>query len=167
MTKSAKKEPGTQLTAPEADAAVMTGLTQEEAEFVHNVEVLGMPVVRAASLAGMPLNRQSSAHIAEARAIMRKQVRGDTRITKDDIIYGMMDAVGRAKLFAEPATEIIGLKEVARLMGFDQPQKIDVNIRTTIEVMRQQARGLSLEELLASVPGSGEVIDVEFYESKE
>lgn len=165
MTKAAKKEPGTQLAAPEA--SVPAGLTQEEADFVYNVEVLGLPHRKAAQMANMPLNRGSSAHIVQARAAMKKQVRGDLNITKEDIVFGMMDAVGRAKLFGEPMTELVGLEKVAKLLGHDAPQKIDVNIKTTIEVMQQQARGMSLEELLSAVPGAGGVVDVEFYEVKK
>lgn len=145
----------------------IVGLTNEEASYVYNVEMLGLPSKKAAMLSGMPINSVSKPIIAQARAMLRKQIRGDMAITKDDIIHGMMEAVGRAKLFGEPSTEIIGLKEVARLMGFDQPQKIDINVKTTIEVMMQQARGMPLEELMAGIPGAGEVIDAEFYETKK
>lgn len=154
------------LSEPEAPGGVV-GLTNEEASYVYNVEVLGLPVKKAALMAGMPINLVSKPIIQQARTQLRKQVRGDLLLTREDIVHGMMDAVGRAKLFGEPATEIIGLKEVARLMGFDQPQKIDVNVKATIEVMMQQARGMSLEELMVGVPGAGEVLDVEFYETKK
>jgi hypothetical protein len=97
---------------------------------------------------------------------LKKQVRGDTLITKEDIVYNMTEAIHRAKLFGEPMTEIVGWEKVAKLLGHDQPQKVDINIKTTIEILQKQARGMSLEELMQHVPGSGEVIDAEFYEAK-
>jgi len=150
--------------APATEAPA--GLTSEEANYVYNIEVLGLPARKAAALAGMALTKQCMPHIQQARTQLRKQVRGDMAITKEDIVYGMMDAVGRAKLLGEPMTEIVGLEKVSRLLGFDQPQKIDINIRTTIEVLRQQARSMSLEELMSAVPGAGEVLDAQFYEIK-
>ena len=53
-----------------------TGLTSEEVNFVYNVEVLGLPARKAATMAGMPISRQVelllSGLLGHARRIPRR-----------------------------------------------------------------------------------------------
>lgn len=140
-----------------------SGLTAEEVNFVFNAEVLGLPSKKAAELAGMPYSRMSAQHIVQARELAKRELRGATQITKEDVVYGMHDAIGRAKILAEPMTEIIGWEKIAKLLGYDQPQKIDINIRASVEAAQQHVRALSDPELIALL-GANDVIDADFYE---
>lgn len=62
----------------------------------------------------------------EARAALARA----TNIRKKDVIMGVLDAIDRARLAGEPATEINGWKEVAKLLGYYAPEvkKIDLTI---------------------------------------
>lgn len=139
------------------------GMTEDEANFLYNVEVLGLPARKAASMAGMPVTKISAPHIIQSRELVKKSMRGAMQITKEDVVYGMSDAIYRAKLLCEPMTEIIGWEKIAKLLGYDQPQKIDINIHASIEVQQQQVRGMSDAELIKHL-GAGAIIDAEFYE---
>jgi len=136
-------------------------LTQAEAQFVYNVEVLGMPLVAAANAAGMAVYMMSKPHIMQARAAAKRELRGATQITKEDCVFGIHEAIGRAKILAEPATEIKGWEAIAKLQGFDAPQQVNINVRETVTIIQQRVRALPDEELIKLV-GAENVIDGEF-----
>lgn len=141
-----------------------TGLTNEEAEFVYSVEVLGLPVRKAAQLANMSLGSIGKPHIAQAREVTKRQIRGSMQITREDITFRMLEAIDRARILGEPMTEIVGLDKVAKLNGLDAPQRVDINLRASIEVVQANVRSLSDTELVELL-GAGDVIDAEFYET--
>jgi hypothetical protein len=141
----------------------ISGLASEEANFVYNVEVLGLPVKKAASMAGMPLGRLNAPHIIQAREITKRELRGALAITKEDVVFGMTDAIGRARLLAEPLTEIVGWEKVAKILGLAEPQKIDINISASLEVQQKQVKGMTDQELVQMLGAEG-IIDAEFYD---
>lgn len=138
------------------------GLTPLEAEFVYNLEVLGLPVKKAASLAGCGVGMALKPHIVQARELLKRELRGALNITREDVIHGIHEAIGRAKILAEPATEIAGWKEISRISGLDAAAKVDINITATIDVLKGQVRGMSDAELARYV-GAGDIIDGDFY----
>ncbi len=143
-------------------ASLPPGLEQEEAEFVYNVEVLDLPVKKAAQLAGLAFSAAHKPHIAQARELVRREIRGNLQVTKEDATFGLKEAINRARLFADPMTEIAGWDRLIKLHGLDAPQKIDININASIEVAQRQVRGMTDAELVKSL-GAGAVIDAEFY----
>lgn len=142
--------------------AIASQLTSEEENYVYNVEVLGLPAKKAAQLADMPLGTMNKPHIMQARELIKKELRGSIAITKDDVIYGIRDAIGRAQILGEPATEIIGWEKIGKLMGFDAPQKVDVNITASIDVLKTHVRTMTDTEL-SKLLGAHDVIDGDFY----
>lgn len=139
------------------------GLTPEEANFVYNVEVLGLPARKAAQLAGMPFTRAIKGHIIQARELVKRELRGAMGFTREDIVAGYQDAIGMAKLVADPVAMIAGWKETAKILGLDAPQRIDINLQASIEVQQASIRSLSTDELLKRL-GAGDIIDAEFYD---
>lgn len=140
-----------------------SGMTAEEVNFVYNAEVLGLPARKAASMAGMPVGRIVAPHIIQARELVKRELNGAMAITKEDIIRRMDEAVHRAQLLSEPMTEIIGLEKMAKLMGYDAPKKVDINLTTSLDVMRENVKSMGDAELTRLI-GAGDIIDGEFYE---
>lgn len=151
---------------PEAPLGAPSHLKPNEANFVYNVEVLGLPVRKAAELAGLPLTMVSKPHLQQAREQLKREVRGTLQITKEDVVHGVHEAVGRARILGEPMTEIRGWETISKMLGFDQPQRVDINLRAAIDVVQSQVRDLSTEELVKML-GAGDVIDAEFYEVRK
>lgn len=140
-------------------------LTHEEAEFVHNVEVLGLPIIKAAKMAGLPYAQTRESHIAQAREAIRQEIAGRLRVTKEDSARGILDAIDRAKNLSEPMTEIAGWKEINQMYGHNEPQQVNINVKESITVVQQQLRQLPDAKLIELL-GDGNVIDGEFYEHK-
>lgn len=139
-----------------------TALTAEESQFVYGVEVLGLPIRVAARQAGMPLTMAAKPHLQQARELLRREVRGNLMVTKDDVTFGIKEAIERARILGEPMTEIAGWDRLIKLHGLDAPQKIDVNITATMAVLKTHVQNLSDTEL-ANLVGADRVIDGDFY----
>lgn len=137
-------------------------LADDEANFVYNVEVLELPTKKAAELAGMDAHKIYAAHVKQAREIVRSELNSRVNITKEDVIRGMAEAVNRARLLGEPMTEIIGWEKIAKIMGYEQPQKHEVNLTASINALQSTMRTLSDGELSKLVHADN-VIDAEFY----
>lgn len=138
-------------------------LTPNESEFVYNVEVLGLPVVRSASLAGLPIHGAYKPHLQEARRLVAIELRGKAQFTREDVNAGIHDAIQRAQMLNEPSTEIKGWTEIARINGLDAPQRVDINVQTSVEVLQKTVRTMSDEEIMAALPDARDVVDAEFY----
>lgn len=142
-------------------------LTQEEAQLVYNIEVLGLPLKRAAELAGIGLSTAYQPHIVQARDIMRKEVQERVRLTKEDVVFGVHDAIGRARVLAEPATEIRGWEVISKMLGYDAPTKVEIDVHHTesIAAVRDHVRQLPESELLR-LADAASIIDADFTEVK-
>jgi hypothetical protein len=138
-------------------------LTQAESQYVYNVEVLGLPFKKAASMAGLTIGMTTKPHVMQARETVRRELRGQMAITKEDVLYGIKEAIDRAKIIAEPSTEIAGWKQISLMLGYDSPARLDINMRESIHVVQTHVRGMS-DAALVDMLGAGNVIDGEFYE---
>jgi len=147
----------------DASDIVPIGLTSEEANFVYNVEVLNLPARTAAKMAGMPPTKVVARHIVQARELARRAMQGHLAITKEDVVHGYKDAVDMARVLAEPLTMLVGWEKIAKILGYDQPQRVDININASVEVQKNVVKSMSDEELVRQL-GAGNVIDAEFYE---
>lgn len=146
-----------------ASIPALSQLSDDEANFVYNVEILQLPTRKAAELAGMPAYKIYDDHIKSLRELVRAELNSQVNISREDVVRGMSEAVNRARLLGEPMTEIIGWEKIAKLLGYDAPQKIEITSHSTMEVIQNNLRGLSDAELTKFL-GAGNVIDVDFYE---
>lgn len=142
------------------------GFTSEEVNFVYNAEVLGLPVRKAASLAGLDYRQTNATHLMQARDTVRRELRGNLQVTKEDVTHGLKTAIDQAVTLADPMAQIAGWGALTKLHGLDAPMRVDVNLNASIEVLTTQVRQLSDAELVKSL-GAGHVIDAEFYVTHE
>lgn len=148
------------------ESAPASALTAAEANFVHNIEVLGLPYERSMRLAGLTMSQATKPHVAEARAIARREMRRELKLTKEDVLEGIVGAIDRARLIAEPSTEIAGWKQISTMLGYDKPTEISISLRETVSVVQQRVRALPNEELVKLL-GADSVIDGEFYDANK
>lgn len=138
-------------------------MTQDEVEFVYNVEVLGLPARKAATMAGMPVTKIMAPHLIQARESVKRELRGRLAITKEDVVHGYQDAIEQAKILGEPAVAIMGWEKIAKILGYDTPQKIDVHITASVEAMAGQVKAMD-DASLMKLLGADTIIDADFYE---
>ena len=138
-------------------------LAQDEVEFLYNVEVLGLPARKAAKMSGMSVAKIVAPHIIQAREELKRELRGRMAITKEDIVNGYQEAVEMAKIVSDPMAMIAGWKETSRILGYDAPQKVDINIHASVDAMASQVKAMD-DASLARLLGADQIIDAEFYE---
>ena len=87
------------------------------------------------------------AELAEQQSLLRDE----TDLSRKDVVQGMLDAINRAKLAGEPATEIAGWKEVGRILGVYAPERKEIAFTANQDKVLRHLEGLSTQELLAMV----------------
>lgn len=146
-----------------AGLPAFSALTAEESQFVYYVEAVGLPLKKAARLSGLPIYMVSKPHLQQARELLRREVRGNLEVTREDVTWGLKEAISQANILADPMSQIAGWNAIIKLHGLDAPQKIDINIHASMEVLKTHVRAMSDDELVRMAGASG-IIDGEFYE---
>ncbi len=144
----------------------MTELSQQEQDFLYNLDVLGMTQSRAAELAGLGSNPSAllkKPTMLAARDELRVALRGNVQITREDVIAGYKKAIEKADLIDEPLAMIAGWREIAKMLGYEAPKEIHHHLTGTVTDMRRQLSQLTDAELLDQLgPDASDVLDGEF-----
>lgn len=149
----------------------MSALTQQEQNLVHAIEVMGLSVTKAAEHVGMEKSAAygvlDKPHVATARTELRAAMQRKVGYSKDDIIEGISEAIGIARVIADPNTMIRGWETIAKLTGHDKPAQVNINIigSRVSEVRKELAR--MDDQRLLEIAGVNDVIDADFYEVKQ
>jgi hypothetical protein len=149
--------------SPHGFEEVATDLTEQETLFLYHVEVVGLPVVRAAELCSIksPHYLLKKPHMVAARAKFKEAIRGDVDFTREDVAFGYKEAIDQAKLLGDPMAQIAGWREIAKLKGYDKQANITFNVHGTIEDFKKQLVNMPTDKLL-ELAGS-DVLDGDFY----
>lgn len=167
---SAPKALSTRAAPPSAGAyephgfeGLASELTDQETLFLYHVEVVGMPVSRAAEISGVksPHYLLKKPHMVEARARFRDSARGSTDFTREDVVAGFKEAIDQAKVLADPMAQIAGWREIAKIKGYDKQPNLVLNVHGTVEQFKKELQYMPTEQLL-ELAGSN-VIDADFY----
>lgn len=139
-------------------------LSPQEQMFLYQLEVIGLPVLRAAEVAGVssPYSVLKKPHIVSGREQYRRAVQGRTDFSREDIVAGMKAAIEQATILGDPMSQIAGWREIAKLKGYDKQPNVNINLTGTIDQVTRQLKALSTEQL-AELAG-GQVLDADFYQ---
>lgn len=139
-------------------------LTPKQAAFVE-ARSNGMNIVQAAQAAGYS-NPDVSGYAVERSPLVKAEIekafkRNERKaeMSKKKVMDGMIYAIEQAKLLADPTAQIAGWREVAKMCGYYEPKKVQVDISLSAKRMFSQFETMSDEELLQIADTS--VIDVE------
>ncbi len=141
-----------------------TGLTEQEQQFLYNMEVLGLNQQRSADLAGLG----SYSHVLKkpdflaAREKIRATVRSRVDITKEDVLRGIQSAIQQADILADPMAQIVGWREISKMLGYDAPKQINIVVSGDVKNVRRQISQLNDSDLVEML-GADNVIDAAFY----
>lgn len=126
----------------------------------------GMPAATAARQVGFPGNGYSLLErdprvIAEIQKQQQKFER-ENQMTRKRVMDGLLSAIDHAKLVSEPASEIAGWREIAKICGYYEPitHKLDISVNGKMTL--QALQSMSDEELLRIA--EGKTLEGEFTE---
>lgn len=154
-------EKSTELVAPKLRSHT---LTPKQAAFVE-ARSKGMNCVQAAQAAGYAfpdVKGYTIESVPAVKAAIAKAWAANEKaaaMTKKKVMDGMLYAIDQAKLLADPTAQISGWREIAKMCGYYEPQKMKVEISVSAKRMFSQFETMSDEELLKIA--DTEIIDVD------
>lgn len=97
-------------------------------------------------------------HLKEARTRLVEAA----DLKRIDIVDGILEAIELARLATDPGSMIRGYAEIAKMLGFYEPEKKIVELTANQGRIRQKFEIMTDEELLKLVNSDVTVIDAEF-----
>lgn len=143
-------------------------LTEMQQIFVNAVARDNMNKVAAARQAGfkdpnvmactLMHNAKIQAAIAKERALYAEA----SKMTKQKVMDGLLEAIDLARMKAEPVAMIMGWREVGKMCGFYEPQKTELKVSFKGQILLQKINTMSDAELLALAEDDPTIIEGEF-----
>lgn len=102
-------------------------------------------------LLGVVRDCDRSANTQRELQIQQALLSEETGITRQDVVNGIKDAIERAKLQAEPATEIAGWREIGKILGHYAPETKKVLLTDDQDRVVRKLESMTTQELLEMV----------------
>jgi hypothetical protein len=132
---------------PKAKPAKPRKLTEKQKIYVNEKMMGRKPSV----ILGFVRDCDKSPKVQEELAEQQQLLRDETNLTRKDVVQGLLDAINRAKMQAEPATEIAGWKEVGRILGVYAPERKELVLSQGQDKVLRHLEALPTQELLEMV----------------
>lgn len=134
-------------------------LTPQERIFVNYVVRENMAPITAARIAGYASAEESvvslmkRARVLNAIAEGRKEFEITTKMSRQKVLDGFMDAISIARAAGEAAPMVSGWREIAKMCGYFEPVRHTLNVTHSGEVIIQKLQSMPDEELLKLAEG--------------
>lgn len=102
---------------------------------------------------------EKSDSVRAALAAARDELSSAAQISRADVIDGIMEAIGLARLAAEPATMIKGWSEVAKILGHYAPEVKKIEMSMGQKRLQSKYTAMSDAELLTIIEGEAVRVD--------
>ena len=118
-----------------AEAARLAGYSAQTARVI-GPENLSKPAVKAALQAG------------------QQAFQAELRITKDEVISGLLGAIQMGREQQNPAVIIAGLVQIAKLCGFYEPERVSLTLNADGMQLKAKYAAMTDDELVAIIAGN-------------
>jgi phage terminase small subunit len=141
-----------------------SSMTPKQHAFVQ-ARLKGLNCVQAAQAAGYATpnvqgyQMESNPTIMAALKRERERAERVSDMSKKRVMDGMLHAIDQAKLLADPTAQISGWREIAKMCGYYEPKKVQLEVSVSAKRMFSQFETLSDAELLKLA--ETEIIDVD------
>lgn len=82
----------------------------------------------------------------------------ELKITKQQVIADILEAIQTARLQSNPIAMIQGARELGKLMGFYRPELVEIHMSMNDAVPRARYEAMSDEELMSVIDGECEAV---------
>ena len=104
--------------------------------------------------ASTPGKLRNNEAVQSAIRAARDELSSATQISRADVIDGIMEAIGLARLAAEPATMIKGWSEVAKILGHYAPEVKKIEMSMGAKRLQSKYEAMTDQELLDIIDGT-------------
>ena len=131
---------------------------------IEAVAVMGMSRKEASEYSGLAPNSISSLfqkpEVKKYIAQIQRQEEKKFKISREQVLEGFMEAINDAKLLSEPATQIRGWEQIAKMEGFYAPERRVLELPEDAREMIQTLQNLDTHEL-ARLAGMDNLIELQ------
>lgn len=130
---------------------------------IEAVAVMGMSRKDASEYSGLTpssiSNLLQKPEIKKYISRIQRQEEKKFRISREQVLEGFMEAIGDAKMLSEPATQIRGWEQIAKMEGFYAPERRVLELPEDAREMIQTLQNLDTQEL-AKLAGMDNLIEL-------
>ena len=130
---------------------------------IEAVTVMGMTHKEAAEYSGLSPKSigtlLSDPKVKQYIAKLQRQEEKKFKISREQVLEGIMEAIQDAKLLSEPATQIRGWEQIAKMEGFFAPERREVDLPEDTKEMIRSLQDLD-SDTLARLAGQDNIIDL-------
>jgi phage terminase small subunit len=116
------------------DAALLAGYSAKTARVIGQENLL-KPAIKYA---------------LEAR---QQAFRAELKITKDEVVSGLLSAIEMGRDQQNPAVMIGGLAQIAKMLGFYEPERVSVQLSAAGSHLKAKYEAMTDDELLEIIAG--------------
>jgi phage terminase small subunit len=135
-------------------------LTTRQGKFVEHY-AFGGNTAEAARLAGYSARSArvigpetlSNPAVKEALAARQRAFQQELGVAKQDVVNGLLSAIQMGREQQNPAVMIQGCVQLARLLGFYEPEHVSLTLNANSERLMAKYAAMSDDELLAIAAG--------------
>lgn len=124
---------------------------------------LGVPVLKAAQLAGVTLGYGKALEKSPKGILLldrfQRQAAEELEHTRGTVLKALQDAYDIAKLQSDPMAMVAAIREVAKVIGAYAPEKKQLDIQVHGAVTINQVRQMSDNELMQLAGVGGRIIE--------
>lgn len=133
----------------------MTQLTARQEKFVEHYAICGN-AAEAARLAGysaktarvMGPETLSKPAVKHALAARQEAFRAELGVSKQDVVAGILSAIQMGREQQNPAVMIQGCIQIAKLLGYFEPEVLNVGVSDDVSRLQAKFSAMSDAELL-------------------
>lgn len=119
-------------------------LTKRQATYIDEKMAGRNPSVILGDVKDLNKNPKVQRELQVQQQLLAEEV----EISRADVLRGLQAAINRAQVQAEPATEIAGWKEIAKILGYYAPEKKQLVLSEGQDKLLRRLEALPTEELL-------------------
>jgi coproporphyrinogen III oxidase len=99
-----------------------------------------------------------SAAVQEEIARAREEITDATTLKRLDVVEGILDGIGVARMMSDGGNVIRGWVEISKILGFAAPETKTINLNINQRRLRTKFEALSDEDLMAIIEGEAKEI---------
>jgi phage terminase small subunit len=158
-------------TPPQPKKIRKSAVTTKEALYAE-ARSTGLSIKSSNAAAGLSTTNKFASAEIEKRPNVRDLIDTKKRanaymlgLTRDDVLQGMMDAIDQAKVLADPLTQIVGWRELAKVCGFYAPEVKRIELSEGARGYIQRLESMSDEQLMQIA--TADAIEADYEEVQE
>lgn len=143
-----------------------THITDKQAKFIENKVDKGMSDRQAVLQAGYSDKNVASMlakndKVQTAIAERREAFEATVQMSRNRVMTGLLEAVDMAKVKADPLSMVAGWREIAKICGYYEPTRVQVDVSVNGKMLLHQMSSMSEEDLL-KLADQADAIEGEF-----